>query len=99
MDQAKSAVRHFHNLNFSNMPNPTESIRVANVLKGIKRRFLKPVQKKKAISNKEFSKLLAFVLKGNSTTTMKLADLSFALQVSLMFCLFARFEESVVLKN
>ena len=60
--------------------------------------FWKPVQKKKAITNKEFSKLLAFVLKGNSTTTKKLADLSFALQVSLMFCLFARFEESVVLK-
>ena len=45
--------------------------------------FWKPVQKKKAITNKEFSKLLAFVLKGNSTTTMKLADLSFALQVVL----------------
>ena len=70
VDQAKSAVRHLHNLNFPDLPNPSESIRVANVLKGIKRRFLKPVQKKKAITNKEFSKLLAFVLKGNSMTTM-----------------------------
>ena len=98
VDQARSALRHFHYLNYPELSCPTEGMRVSMVVKGIKRRFKKPVQKKKPLSPSDFQKLLGAVFGGKSCEELKLANLRFAAQVSLLFCTFSRYEESAALE-
>ena len=65
VDQARAALRHFHNRKFPGITCPTDSVRISAVLKGIKRRFQKPVFKKKALQSKDFSRLFAFITMTN----------------------------------
>ena len=98
VDQARSAIRKLFYLNFPNKECPTESERVAMVVKGIKRRFKKPVQKKKPLATGDFSKLLGEVTHNGNLHDLKLLDLRFAAQIALMFCSFSRYEESAALR-
>ena len=54
VDQARSALRHFHYLEYPDNPSPTEGMRVDMVVRGIKRKYKKPVQKKKPLSTIDF---------------------------------------------
>ena len=94
VDQARAALKHYHNKNFPGLSCPTDNVQVSSVLKGIKRRFAKPVEKKKPLAPQDFSKLLSFIV-GEDFSLLKMVDLRFAAQVSLMYCTFSRFEESV----
>ena len=98
VDLARSSLRHFHLLHFPEKALPTEGEMVKSVIKGIKRRFMIPVKKKRALSNKEFAKLLCTVVGGQGLEKLKLVDLRFLAQVSLMYCTFSRYEESASLK-
>ena len=98
VDQARSALRHYHYLNYPELPCPTEGMRVSMVVKGIKRRFKKPVEKKKPLAPNDFQKLLGAVFVDQSLDETKLVNLRFAAQVSLLFCTFARYEESAALE-
>ena len=68
------------------------------VVRGIKRKYKKPVQKKKPLSPLDFQKLLVAIVDGCSFTEMKLVNLRFAAQLSLLFCTFSRYEESAALE-
>ena len=94
VDQARAALKHYHNKNFPGLSCPMDNVQVSSVLKGIKRRFAKPVEKKKPLAPQDFSKLLSFIV-GEDLSLLKMVDLRFAAQVSLMYCTFSRFEESV----
>ena len=98
VDQARAALRHFHNLKFPNTKSPTDGVHVSMALKGIKRRFQKPTQKKKPLAVSDFSKLLISCINGKKLCELKLVDLRFAAQISVLFCAFARYEESAALK-
>ena len=98
VDQARSALRHFHYLKYPDIPSPTEGMRVDMVVRGIKRKYKKPVQKKKPLSPLDFQKLLVAIVDGCSFTEMKLVNLRFAAQLSLLFCTFSRYEESAALE-
>ena len=94
VDQARAALRHFHNRKFPGITCPTDSVRISAVLKGIKRRFQKPVCKKKPLESEDFSRLLAFVTKNGDFNNLRLVELRFAAQISLLYCTFSRYEES-----
>ena len=98
VDQARSALRHFHYRKFPDVISPTEGVRVSMVVKGIKRKFKQPVKKKKALNPAEFEKLLMVLVNGLEFEEMKLVDLRLAAQLSLLFCTFSRYEESAALK-
>ena len=98
VDQARSALRHFHYLEYPDITSPTEGMRVDMVVRGIKRKYKKPVQKKKPLSTNDFQKLLVAIVDGCSFDDMKLVDLRFAAQLSLLFCTFSRYEESAALE-
>ena len=98
VDLARSALRHFHLLNFPDKPIPTEGEMVRRVIKGIKRRFMVPVKKKRALTSREFAKILDTVVGIHGVEKLKLVDLRFVAQVSLMYCTFSRYEESASLK-
>ena len=98
VDQARSALRHKHYLHFPNVVSPTESVRVDSVIKGIKRRFKKPVQKKRPLVPKDFQKLLMAITEGGKMDGIKMSVLRFAAQISVMYCTFSRYEESCALR-
>ena len=98
VDLAKSSLRHFHLMNFPEKALPTDGEMVKKVIKGIKRRFMMPVKKKRAMTSNEFAKLLRTVVGSKGLEKLKLVDLRFVAQVSLMFCTFSRYEESASLK-
>ena len=98
VDQARSAIRHKHYLHFPNIVSPTESVRVDSVIKGIKRRFKKPVQKKRPLVPKDFEKLLVAITEGGKMDSIKMSVLRFAAQISIMYCTFSRYEESCALR-
>ena len=98
VDLARSALRHFHLLNFPEKPIPTEGEMVRSVIKGIKRRFMVPVKKKRALTSREFAKILDTVVGIHGVEKLKLVDLRFVAEVSLMYCTFSRYEESASLK-
>ena len=98
VDQARSAIRKMFYLNFPNRECPTESERVSMVVKGIKRRFKKPVQKKKPLAADDFSKLLVVITSNGDLHGSKLVDVRFAAQIALMYCTFSRYEEAAALR-
>ena len=98
IDQARAALRHWHCVRYPHVASPTESVRVNNVVRGIKRRFKKHVVKKKPLLPKEFEKLLLVATQDGKLSSLKLVDLRFAAQLSLMYCTFSRYEESSMLK-
>lgn len=98
VDQARSAIRKMFYMNFPNRQCPTESERVSMVVKGIKRRFQKPVQKKKPLAADDFSKLLVEVTSNGDLHGSKLVDIRFAAQIALIYCTFSRYEESAALR-
>ena len=98
VDQARSALRHKHYLHFPNVVSPTESVRVDSVIKGIKRRFKKPVQKKRPLVPTDFQKLLIEITEGGDMDGIKMSVLRFAAQISVMYCTFSRYEESCALR-
>ena len=84
VDLARSSLRHFHLLNFPEKPIPTEGEMVRSVIKGIKRRFMVPVKKKRALTSTELARILDAVVRVQGVQKLKLADLRFVAQVSLM---------------
>ena len=98
VDQARAALKHFHMMSCPDSESPTDSLRVTAVIKGIKRRFQRPVQKKRPIATKDFEKLLISATDKGNYKNVKLVDLRFAAQISVMFCTFSRYEESCALR-
>ena len=96
VDNARAAVRFFWKLEYPDEDSPTDSFRVSSVVKGIKRRFAKPVNKKKPLRADDFVRLLSSVTGGN-LWSVSLTSLRFAAQLSVMYCTFARYEEVAAL--
>ena len=51
VDHARAAVRFFWKLEYPDEDSPTDSFRVSSVVKGIKRRFAKPVEQEEAFES------------------------------------------------
>ena len=98
-DAARTAMRHFFLLHCPDRKCPTDGPEVTLVLRGIRRRFEKPVTKKAPLASVEFYKLLSFLTDEGSFNKVRLCKLRLAAQISLMYTAFSRFEESSVLKR
>ena len=98
-DAARSALRHFFLVHCPASKCPTDGPEVTLVMKGIHRRFEKPVVKKAPLTSVEFYKLLTFLTDKASFKKVRLCQLRLAAQISLMFLAFSRFEESSALKR
>ena len=98
-DAARTALRHFFLVHCPASKCPTDGPEVTLVMKGIHRRFEKPVVKKAPLTSVEFYKLLNFLTDKASFKKVRLCQLRLAAQISLMFLAFSRFEESSALKR
>ena len=90
MLQARSALRHFHVLHFPEQKPPTDSLMVTGVIKGIRRRFQLPCQKKKPLNPKDFDILLTCITDNGNLDSLGFAQLRFAAQISVLYLSFAR---------
>ena len=98
VDQARSALRNHFLTNFPEEKSPTECPSVTMVIKGIKKRFSKPVAKKKPLASSDFEKLLKAVTQDGKLETIKFCELRFAAQLIVLFCTISRYEETCALK-
>ena len=76
---------------------PTDSQEVRAVLAGIRRRFQKPVSKKKALSVEDFAKILLSVTGGGDFKAVMFCDLGLAAQVPVMLCTFSRCRKNLLI--
>ena len=58
VDTARSALRHYFTVNCPDIKCPTDGTEVTLVMKGIRRRFAKPVSKKSPLTGEQFYKIL-----------------------------------------
>jgi integrase len=94
VDLARAALRYYFVLAYPELSrSPVEGEEVTLVMRGIKRRWQKPVSKKAPLEKKDFFKFLK-----TATNDGRLCQLRLAAQVSLMYLTFSRFEESSGLK-
>ena len=98
VDAARAALGFYFSLSYPELPSPTDSGEVKNVLRGIKRRFQSPVCKKAALNSENFYKILKAATDDANFLKVPLCKLRLAAQVSLMFCTFCRYEESAELR-
>ena len=94
VDTARSALRHYFSVNCPDIMCPTDGTEVSQAMKGIKRRFAKPVSKKSPLTSEQFYKILDKLLDKGGLSSIKLCPLRLAAQISVMFFSFSRFEES-----
>ena len=85
VDTARSALRHYFVVMCPDTTCPTEGTEVSLVMKGIKRRFEKPVSKKSPLTSEQFYKILFKLLDKGQMKAVKLCQLRLAAQLSLMF--------------
>jgi len=97
VDQARAALRYDYLSKFPNEKSPTEAHDVSATIKGIKRRFSTPVQKKKPLASSDFSKLISCITKDGNFEEIKFCDFRFAAQLAVLFCTFSRYEETSAL--
>ena len=97
VEMARAALKH--NFKLRNIwPNPADADEVDLAIRGMKRRFQKPVEKKAALEKEDFYKLILKATNGGRWNEVKLCQLRLAAQISLMFCTFSRYEEAAALK-
>ena len=97
VDGARSALKHNFTRKCPDMKCPTDGAQVILAMKGIKRRFEKPVTKKSPLTIVEFYKLVKVLTDSGNFYKVRLCQLRLAAQVTLMFTAFSRFEESSAL--
>ena len=97
VDTTRSALRHYFSVNCPDIMCPTDGTEVSQAMKGIKRRFAKPVSKKSPLTSEQFYKILDKLLDKGGLSRIKLCQLRLAAQISVMFLSFSRFEESSAL--
>ena len=86
-----------HRIAYPESTSPTDSVRIAQVIKGLKRKFTKPVIKKRPITPLiEKSLLSLYTSKGLENT--ELMELRFAALFSMLYFCCARYEEAAKLK-
>jgi integrase len=98
VDAARAALHFYWGVKFPELFCPTDSHSVRAVMSGIKRRFMKPVTKKKPLSVQDFSKILYCATNGGDFEGARLCQLRLAAQVAVMYSTFSRFEEVAALK-
>ena len=94
MEGARCALRHHFLVEDPNSLCPADGQEMTLVLKGLNRRFKTTVNKKSALINREFYKILVLATEEDEHGVVKLCRLRLAAQVALMFLSFARYEES-----
>ena len=94
VDQARAAIRLNILLAKPGQSSPTDSPLVQGVIKGMKRRFFKPVSKKAPLSREDLRRLLEEIVGTREDQDIAFKDWRLAAQVSLMFLTFSRFEEA-----
>ena len=95
---AKAALRHNFLQRWPEQSSPTDSPEVGLALRGIKRRFFKPVQKKSPLKPEDFIKILEHSTLGGDFTGVWLCQLRLAAQLAIMYLTFSRYEEVAALK-
>ena len=95
---AKAAIRHNFLQRRPEQASPTDSPEVGLALRGIKRRFFKPVQKKSPLKPADFLKLLEHSTLGGDFGGVWLCQLRLAAQLSIMYLTFSRYEEVAALR-
>ena len=98
VNNAKAALSFYFKIKFPDEKCPSDSEVVKAVLKGIRRRFQKPTNKKTPLSKEDFYKILATTTQNGNFIGVKLCQLRLAAQIALMFTTFSRYEESAALK-
>ena len=98
VDSARAALHHYFNLSCPGEICPTDSSEVVLTIKGIKRRFQKPVVKKTPLKSEDFFNILSVSTDKGDFTNVKLGQLRLAAQVTVMYCAFARYEEVAALR-
>lgn len=95
---ARAAIRHHFRLREPHVKNPANSDEVIMTMKGLKRRFFKPVEKKTPLKKEDFCKLLEVATQGGDFSGVPLCRLRLAAQLAVMYLTFSRFEECAALK-
>ena len=95
---ARSAIRHHFTLLEPHRENPANSNEVNTSMKGLKRRFFKPVEKKAPLKKDDFCTLLEVATQGGDFSGVTLCRLRLAAQLAVMYLTFSRFEECAALK-
>ena len=94
VDQARAAIRQKILWAKPSQSSPTDSPLVQGVIKGLKRRFFKPVTKKAPFSREDLRRFLEEIVGAREYKEIAFKDWRLAAQVSLMFLTFSRFEEA-----
>ena len=94
---AKAAIRHNFLLWRPNKANPADSSEVELTLRGLKRRFFKPVTKKTPLTASEFGLMLDTATQGGDFEGVRLSQLRLAAQIAVMYLTFSRYEEAAAL--
>ena len=95
IDQARAAIRWGILMARPSSSSPTDSPLIQGVIKGMKRRFFKPVDKKAPFSRGNLRTFLKEILgQKNKSDEIELKDWRLAAELSLMYLTFSRFEEA-----
>ena len=94
---AKAAIRHNFLLWRPSRANPADSSEVELTLRGLKRRFFKPVTKKAPLTASDFGLLIETATQGGDFEGVRLSQLRLAAQIATMYLTFSRYEEAAAL--
>ena len=94
VDQARAAIRWGILLARPSRRSPTDTPLIQGVIKGMKRRFFKPVVKKAPFSRGNLRTFLEEIVGQRRSGVIDLKDWRLAAELSLMFLTFSRFEEA-----
>ena len=91
---ARAAIKHFYSLRFPGEPSPTDFRSVARCVRGLERKFKKPVLKKNGLSAEVLKNMISILLP-DCVETCSLLALRNAAFFSLLFYASARFSDIV----
>ena len=94
---ARSAIGFYHKMAYLESTSPTDSVRIAQVIKGLKRKFAKPVVKKRPITPL-MAKALLSLYTSKGLENMDLMELRSAAFFSVLYFCCTRYEEAAKLK-
>ena len=94
VDQARAAIRWGILMARPSKKSPTDSPLIQGVIKGMKRRFFKPVVKKAPFSRGNLKTFLEEIVGQKRSGEIPLKDWRLAAELSLMYLTFSRFEEA-----
>ena len=91
---ARAAIKHFFSLRFPGEPSPTDFGSVTRCVRGLERKFKKPVMKKNGLSAEVLNKLISILLP-DGVENCSLLNLRNAAFFSLLYFASARFSDIV----